>query len=109
MRYYLAHPYGGNEENRAKAANLKDRITAILAFVGQEVEIINPLEKLKDCVGMPEHEILKLCIGLMRDCDGVVFAPGWRRSHGCRYEHFVAHAHGIPRILLDDEDVEAIA
>ena len=60
-------------------------------------EIVNPIEYFAPLAeeGVDDETILILAVALMKDCDGVLFAPGWKRSRGCRYEHFRArHADG---------------
>jgi hypothetical protein len=60
-------------------------------------EIVNPLEYFAPLAedGVDDETILMMAVALMNDCDGVLFAPGWKKSRGCRYEHFKArHADG---------------
>lgn len=41
--------------------------------------------------------MLSQAIEIMLRCDGVIFCDGWRKSRGCRMEHFKARAAGLPR------------
>ncbi len=108
MKVYLSHPFGGKEENRTDAARIANGLKSVWKYDGVEAEVVNPLEVLKEHTGkLSEDRILKLAVGLMQGCDGVIFAPGWRRSRGCRYEHMAARRHGLPRILLDEESAGA--
>ena len=57
---------------------------------------MNPLEYFAPLAedGVDDETILMMAISLMNDCDGVLFAPGWKKSRGCRYEHFkLRHSH----------------
>ena len=97
-RIYLSHPYGGFLENREKAAALAAFYRAVWDAEGKtDWEIINPLEYFAPVAeeGVDDETILMMAVALMQDCDGVLFAPGWKRSRGCRYEHWKArHADG---------------
>lgn len=93
FRIYLSHPYGGKAENR-EAAAMWARFFREEWAKNEEMkdwEIVNPLEALRDQEeGNTEDQMLELAVELMRSCDGVLFAPGWRKSRGCRYEYMVA-------------------
>ena len=97
-RIYLSHPYGGFRQNRENALALTAFYRDVLDAEGKEDwEIINPIEYFAQMAeeGVDDETILMMAVALMLDCDGVLFAPGWKRSRGCRYEHFRArHADG---------------
>lgn len=97
-RIYLSHPFGGKEENREKAASLAAFYRAVWDAEGMtDWELINPLEYFAPLAedGVDDETILMMAVALMQDCDGVLFAPGWKKSRGCRYEHYRArHADG---------------
>jgi hypothetical protein len=96
-RIYLSHPFGGQEENREKAAALAAFYRAVWDADGMtDWEIVNPLEYFAPLAadGVDDETILLMAVALMQDCDGVLFAPGWKHSRGCRYEHFrLRHSH----------------
>ena len=96
-RIYLSHPYGGFLENREKAAALAAFYRAVWDAEGKtDLELINPLEYFAPLAedGVDDETILMMAVSLMKDCDGVLFAPGWKHSRGCRYEHFkLRHSH----------------
>lgn len=98
MRIYLSHPYQGREENREKAAALAAFYRAVWDAEGMtDWEIVNPIEYFAPLAedGVDDETILLMAVSLMMDCDGVLFAPGWTKSRGCRYEHWKArHADG---------------
>ena len=109
-KIYLSHPYGWSEKNRAAA---KD-VAALYrwAWAGErgkeDYRLINPLEILEPWAGrMSEDEILRDAVELMRGCEAVIFCPGWKRSRGCRLEHYIAGREGIQRVYLPEyvEDV----
>lgn len=107
-RIYLSHPFGGNEENREKAGRISTRFSRLWAKDGEYV-IVNPLKELSNVPEENDDKILMMAVDLMKSCDGVIFAPGWKRSRGCRLEHMIARRHNIPRILLDEDVAEVLA
>ena len=103
-KVYLSHPYGGKEINRDKARRLAAWYRREWKREGKDYELVNPLDVLAGCsTRNDEDQMLGLAVELMRQCDMVLFAPGWRRSRGCRYEHMVARKEGLPRAILDVE------
>lgn len=100
-RIYLSHPFGGRKENREKAAALATLYEDLWRREGEhDYVIVNPLEYFKPLDGFIDDDtILRMAKNLMRSCDAVLFAPGWKRSRGCRYEHWQARgmdAYEIP-------------
>jgi hypothetical protein len=99
MRIYLSHPYGGKEENRERAAAIAKFYREVWQAEGRDYEIVNPLEYLEPLSdGVPEYTLLKLAVNLLKSCDAVLFAPGWKKSRGCRLEHFAAKGKLIAEI-----------
>ena len=92
-RIYLSHPYGGKQENREKAAALAKMYRAIWdAESKTDWVIVDPLAYFAqlEADGVDEDTILYCAVNLMKTCDGVLFAPGWKKSRGCRYEHWIS-------------------
>ena len=97
MRVYLSHPYGGKPENKRRSKIIAKLYRELWAAEGADHEIINPLVELEDeAENNTAPQMLALAIELMRKCDAVLFAPGWKKSRGCRMEHMAAFADGIP-------------
>ncbi len=108
MRIYLSHPYGGKEENREKAAAIAKFYRELWAAEGKPYELINPLEYLEPfSEGVPEWQMLKLAVKLLKSCDAVLFADGWKHSRGCRLEHFAAKGKQIAEIPADVGEIAA--
>ena len=64
-KYYLSHPYTGNEaENIASARRKKVKLQAS-------------------------------CIFLLKDCDAMILCDGWQDSKGCQEEYAYAKDNGI--------------
>lgn len=73
-------------------------------------EIVNPIEYFAPLAeeGVDDETILMMAVALMQDCDGVLFAPGWKRSRGCRYEHWKArHAKEGTRVKYFQAEIPA--
>lgn len=114
-RIYLSHPYGGHRANREKAAALAAFYRAVWDAEGKiDWEIVNPIEYFTPVAreGVADDTILMMAVALMQDCDGVLFAPGWKHSRGCRYEHFrLRHSEKDNKYFKAEipEEVEAAA
>ena len=114
-RIYLSHPYQGKEENREKAAALAAFYRAVWDAEGKfDWVLVDPLSYFAPLErdGVDDETILAMAVALMLDCDGVLFAPGWKKSRGCRYEHFrLRHAKGIVKYFKEEipKEVEEAA
>lgn len=97
-RYYISHPYTGNEEkNKADA----DRIRAALKEANPSICFMNPLWMFgnKDtyyCTTLAD------ALELLSSCEAVIFCPGWEDSTGCRAEKAFALQQGIRIMYLQD-------
>ena len=107
---YLSHPFGGKTENRIQASKLAKWFTREWLREGKNYVIVNPLEELRELNGkLPENIILEKAAGRMLECDEVMFSPGWDKSFGCIYEHYVALNKGMKIHYLPDEITEIVA
>ena len=96
MKVYLSHPYGGKLINKLHAEGIAKLYREIWAAEGVDHEIVNPLVELEgEAEKNTEPQMLALAVDLMRQCKAVIFAPGWKKSPGCRMEHLVAFAEGM--------------
>lgn len=92
-KVYVAHPYGGKEENKQAVENI------IRQFVKQHPDIffVSPIHS----IGFLYHDVdyehgMKYCFELLRMCDELWLCPGWQKSLGCNMEKKFAEEHGIP-------------
>ena len=97
-RYYISHPFTGNEEqNKADA----DRIRAALKEAHPDICFMNPL-------GMFGNKDTDYCtaladaLELLSSCDAVIFCRGWEDSTGCRAEKAFAMQQGIKVMYIQD-------
>lgn len=83
-KIYLAHPYGGNQENIRKAGEL----AKALKEAHPDWNLFSPLHNFSwetYDVGRYESQIAD-CITWLKVCDSVYFAEGWEYSLGCMAE-----------------------
>ena len=97
-RYYISHPYTGDEEKNKMDA---DRIRAALKEAHPGICFMNPLGMFgnKDT----DYFIaLADAMELLSVCDAVIFCPGWENSCGCRAEKAFAIQQGIKIMYLKE-------
>lgn len=93
-RFYISHPYTGNEEiNKANAKNITTRLQRDHA----EDFFVNPLALMESCdeAGLDYPQIIHKCLEEMKLCQGIIMAPGWLNSQGCRKERDEATRCGL--------------
>lgn len=89
QRFYLSHPFTGDEEgNRAEAA----RIQRSLQERFPDVVFFNPLAMFAPLEGVPYEQVMRLCMEVLRSCDAIVMAGRYSSSNGCQEEYAAAHA-----------------
>lgn len=97
-RYYISHPFTGNEEkNKADA----DRIRAALKEAHPDICFMNPL-------GMFGNKDTDYCtaladaLELLSSCEAIILYRGWEDSAGCRAEKAFAMQQGIKIMYIQD-------
>mgnify|MGYP000964497009 CR=1 FL=1 len=97
-RYYVSHPFTGDEE-----ANLADaeRIRAELKALHPNICFMNPLGMFGDenadyCTALADALELLSC------CEAIILCPRWEQSTGCRAEKAFAIHTGIKIHHLDE-------
>jgi hypothetical protein len=82
--YYLAHPYSGDKRD-----NVKKSIKITNDLLDRGHTIFNPLTHShpldKEYKREPKFWY-ELDLMFLKKCDGIIMAPGWERSKGCRME-----------------------
>ena len=78
-KYYLSHPYTGNEtENIASARRKKVMIQASC----MDALVINPLDFFLDLDEVLTHaEVMEKAIFLLKDCDAMILCAGWQEEY----------------------------
>lgn len=88
---YLAHPYGGKRENVYKSVDLATE----LSMAHPDIHFFNAAHYFYQYEGvLTEEEIMKRCLDMVRRCDELWLAPGWKHSKGCNAEHMEATSLG---------------
>ena len=95
--YYVSHPFTGDEEWNKKDAREQ---VARLKKENPQYLFINPLDAFTYAEDLPYTEIIKQCLELMRNCDGLVLTGNWENSRGCLLELQEAEQHGLEIIDL---------
>ena len=68
-------------------------------------EIISPIVENRE--EKSELECFSESIFFMSKADVLAMGFGWENSRGCRLEHDIAKAYGVPVIYLDDNEKKA--
>lgn len=102
---YLCHPFASGLPDGASPedhyAEMRRRVsssrwlTSVMMQTHSNWVVVNPLT-MSDGI---EHvrtgaEWLECDLALLRVCDVVILAPGWRTSRGCQREYAEAREHG---------------
>ena len=84
MLWYLAHPYSGNEEE-----NLKLSIKRTNILLNHKIMVFNPLthsHALQLDKARKSEFWYDFDLKILKKCVGIIFAPKWEQSLGCRLE-----------------------
>ena len=104
-RYYISHPYTGNEEENVKHS---EKVRSTLKRAYPEHCFLNPLGMFGDadtdyCTALADALELLSC------CHTIILCDGWEKSTGCRAEKAFAMQQGIEiKYLKDFSKVENI-
>ena len=87
--WYFAHPYSSpSKENHSENFALcNDRAVRLLDngyLIFSPISHSHPLQHVKEST---LDFWLKLDVEFMDRCDGLILAPGWEESEGCRFEY----------------------
>ena len=88
---YVAHPYGGDEENKQKVEEIIKR----LVKDNPGNLYISPIH----CTGFYYHDVtyekgMEYCFKLLDMCDTLLLCGDWKKSTGCCMEYGYAVATG---------------
>jgi hypothetical protein len=92
-KIYVAHPYGGKEENKIAV----EEIVKELVANNPDILYMSPIHAfgyLYDTVSYEKG--MEYCIDLLRGCDELLLCEGWENSKGCCAEYTYALGKGIP-------------
>lgn len=92
-KVYIAHPYGGLEENKLSVENIIKK----LIKKHDNILFISPIHALGFLYTEVEYEKgMEYCFELLKQCDEIWLCKGWEGSRGCCIEFDYATLHGIP-------------
>lgn len=99
MTIYISLPITGKEKDAREKA---DRVKTMLSKMGWEV--INPFE-IYHSPDASYGQMLGADIAtLIEYCNAIFLCKGWRESHGCKIEKFVAETMGMKIIYEEREE-----
>lgn len=105
MMIYVSHPFTGDEQLNREKARI---ITARLAGTFKDIVFINPLDVFRHVplAELSYEEVLKQCIDIVFQCNGIIMTGKWKESTGCIREYYAAMAMAKPIYLSEKEFVE---
>ena len=103
---YVAHPYGGNEENIRRAAECLRKLKKMYPYQ----TLFSPLHNWDWDSYDAGHQAKPMqdCLTVLKRCDAIILCGMWRKSMGCMQEYAAAHVLGIPTLELDPFGVKEI-
>lgn len=101
--WYFAHPYSSSEpDGRSKNFHLCNQRAVQLLDAGYH--IFSPISHSHPLQGVARNGSefwLDLDASFMQRCDGLILAPGWETSKGCRVEQDYFSKAGKPILHLE--------
>ena len=101
IKVYIAHPYGGKEENKAKVEKIiKDLIASDKRLSEEhlmghaEYVYISPIHAFAFTDGT-YLESINMCFALLDGCNAIRMCGDWENSRGCNMEYAYAKAKGM--------------
>lgn len=103
---YVAHPYGGEEENVKKAAARLETLQEVYPHK----TLFSPLHNWGWNAYAPNHQAKPMqdCLTVLQRCDAIILCGMWRKSMGCMQEYAASCVLGIPAFELDTFGVREI-
>lgn len=91
-KVYIAHPYGGLEENKISVEKI---ITELVLNMPNRL-YISPIHALGYLYNLVDYKTgMDYCFELLHTCDVLVLCDSWEKSTGCCMEKEYAYTHGI--------------
>lgn len=99
-KVYIAHPFGGKQENIER---VQDIITDLIKR-NEEVVYISPLHMFGQWYDLVSWEQgMEWCLQILEGCDAIVFASDeWQDSKGCCMEMEFAKENGLDIFMLGE-------
>jgi len=92
-KVYVAHPYGGKEENKQNVESIIRKLTR----ENPDTFFISPIHATGFLYTDVSYEHgMQYCFELLKMCDELLLCPGWQNSRGCNLEKPYAESLGIP-------------
>lgn len=103
---YVAHPYGGNEENIRRAEECLRKLKKMYPYQ----TLFSPLHNWDWDSYDADHQAKPMqdCLTVLKKCNAIVLCGVWRKSMGCMQEYAAACVLGIPTFEFDTFGVREI-
>lgn len=93
---YLSCPYGGDKKNFDKCNEILKKLQP-LSYKNNKIVILSPLHMFSSLYNIMSYdEGLSLAMEVLKISNGMIVAPGWQNSSGCRAEIEYCKKHNIP-------------
>lgn len=92
-KIYLSIPISGKDLNVQKA--LARNIAQEYMSRYKDWEVITPFEIVENAETISYEDAMEQDLRVLRQCQAILMAPGWRESNGCLIEFSVARSMGI--------------
>lgn len=97
MLVYVAHPYGGLEENKKKVEEIIPKLAKdeLFNMMEEDITFVSPIHTFGHLYDQVDYvEGLNMCLDLLDKCEHIVVIEGFEKSKGCMAEYGFAKAKG---------------
>lgn len=96
---YVAHPYGGLEENKAAIDHIMERLV-----LSDKINVyLSPLHNYSMVYFETEYaKGLQICLDMLEKCSVLILCGNWQHSKGCIGEWAYAKARNIKIYSLEE-------
>lgn len=103
---YVAHPFGGNLDNIARAEIQLSKLRKLLP----RHTLISPIHNWSYLDYEMTNQVVAIsdCVSLLLRCDALILTGRWEESAGCRAEYIAAKVKGLPVFTFDGDDLQRI-
>ncbi len=99
--YYVAHPFGGDAENKKKI----EQIIIELMTEFPDKDFLSPIHASDFAYNLiPYVEGMDWCLNVLDRCDALILCDCWETSKGCLMEYAYAIAKDKPIFMFDKKN-----
>ena len=103
---YVAHPFGGNLDNIARAEIQLSKLRKLLP----RHTLVSPIHNWRylNYEASDQVKAIADCVNLLLRCDALILTGRWEESAGCRAEYIAAKVKGLPVFTFNNNDLQRI-